>query len=91
MSSVADRIAQVIVSRLELESYTAETLPRDAILFAPPESQGLDLDSIASLEIISGLSDEFDLPFDDVQRDDMMSVNTLAAYVTRQLSSGAAA
>lgn len=83
-STVARRVAELIVERLELEDFTAETLPPDAILFAPTQEGGLDLDSIASLEIVSALSNEYDLDFDNIARDDFMSVNTLAAYIVRE-------
>ncbi len=87
IESVSRRIAEIIVERLELEDFTADTLPRDAILFAPQEGGGLDLDSIASLEIVAALSDEYGLDFDDVDREHFMSVNTLAAYVVKELAS----
>lgn len=84
-TTIADRIVGVIIERLELEDFTSETFPRDAVLFAPPEGGGLGFDSIASLEIVSGLSDAFDLPFDDIRRDDFTSVDALAAYVGKRL------
>lgn len=86
---LAARVAATIIDRLQLEGFTPETFPRDAVLFAPPEGGGLGFDSIASLEIMSGLADTFDLPFDDVAREDFMSVDTLAAYVGRRLGGGA--
>ena len=81
---IADRVAAIIIERLELEGLTPATLDPDAVLFAPPEGGGLGLDSIASLEIIAGLADAFDLPFDDVGRDDFISVRSLAAYIARK-------
>ena len=79
--TVQQQIATSIIERLELEGYTPESFPRDAVLFAPASEGGLEFDSIACLEIIAALSDLFDLPFDDIQREDMMSVETIARYV----------
>lgn len=89
-ATIADRIVDVIIERLALEDLTRETFPRDAVLFAPPEGGGLGFDSIASLEIVSGLSDAFDLPFDDIRRDDFTSVTSLARYVGARLGVPAA-
>ncbi|PRQ05837.1 acyl carrier protein [Enhygromyxa salina] len=84
--AVATRISAIIIERLELEDFTVEDFPRDAILFAPDTEGGLDLDSIASLEIVSALADEYDLDFDEIAREDFMSVETLAAYIIRELA-----
>lgn len=89
-AETARRVAEVIIERLELEDYTPESFPRDAVLFAPPEGGGLGFDSIASLEIIAGLADTFELPFDDVKREDFMSVDSLAAYIVRHKPGSAA-
>jgi acyl carrier protein len=82
--AIAGRIVEQIIERLELEDFTVDDFPRDAVLFAPPEGGGLGFDSIASLEIIAGLADEFDLPFDNMAREDFMSVDSLARYVARE-------
>lgn len=81
--ALEQRVAEIIIGALDLEDVSPETLPKDAILFAPVEHGGLGLDSIASLEVISALSNEFDLPFDDVSRDDVASVQALAAYIVK--------
>ncbi|MBK9260251.1 MAG: acyl carrier protein [Polyangiaceae bacterium] len=82
--NLPEHIAKIIIERLELEGFDAQTFPKDMLLFAPDEHGGLGLDSLASLEIIAGLSTEFSLPFDDVAEDDFHTVNTLAAYVERK-------
>lgn len=82
--AIAGRIVEQIIERLELEDFTVDDFPRDAVLFAPPEGGGLGFDSIASLEIIAGLADEFDLPFDNMDREDFMNVDSLARYVARE-------
>lgn len=85
IQTVSRRVAELIIERLELEQFTPDTLPYDAILFAGEDDGGLDLDSIASLEIVSALSDEYGLDFDDVDRQHFTSVNTLSAYIVGQL------
>ncbi|MBK8264851.1 MAG: acyl carrier protein [Nannocystis sp.] len=89
LPEITTKVAAVIIERLELEGYTPDNFPKDAILFADPAGGGLGFDSIASLEIVSGLADAFDLPFDDIGRDDFMSVDSLAAYVARHLGGAA--
>ena len=85
LSTLATRIADVIITRLELEDYTPETFPKDAILFAKSHEGGLGFDSIGSLEIAAGLTDEFDLELDDISEKDFTSVTTLAAYLSNHL------
>lgn len=82
-------LAAIIIRCLDLSDFTPETFPPDALLFGPGEQGGLELDSIASLEILSNLSDHFGLPFDDLTRDDMMSVATIARYITRKKEASA--
>ncbi len=77
------RIAAVIIARLELEGRKPEEFPPDMPLFAPPPD-GLGLDSLAGLEIMSGVSEAFGDPFEDVERADLTSVRTLATYVRRK-------
>lgn len=77
------RIAELIIERLELEDYTADAFPREALLFAADGDGGLGLDSIASLEIASALSDEFELDVDAIEREDFMSVVTLRDFIIR--------
>lgn len=84
LAEIESTIVEIIIERLELEDYTADDFPREQILFALPEEGGLGLDSIASLEIVAGLSEEFDLDFDDIAREDFMTVKSLAGFVRRQ-------
>lgn len=82
-------VAALVIRCLDLSDFTPETFPLDALLFGPAEQGGLEFDSIASLEIISNLSDHYGLPFDDLTRDDMMSVNSIAAYIARKKETSA--
>jgi acyl carrier protein len=63
--SVEERIAGIIIARLELEDLTAATFPKDKPLFVP-KPEGFGLDSLAGLEIMTGLSEELGHPFPDV-------------------------
>lgn len=78
-----ERVARIVVERLELEDFTAATLPRDALLFGPAQVGGLELDSIAALEIVAGLSEAFDHPFEDLARDDLMTIDAVVDYIRR--------
>ncbi|HET9955753.1 MAG TPA: phosphopantetheine-binding protein [Polyangiaceae bacterium] len=86
ISQLAERVAQVIIDRLELDEFNAQTFPKDAILFAKANQGGLGFDSIGSLEIAAGLSDAFNLDLDDASESDFTSVNTLARYIARNLA-----
>jgi acyl carrier protein len=80
--NLKQRIAGAIIARLELEGWTPQTFPVDAPLFEPKPG-GFGLDSLAGLEIMMALSEEFDHPLADPERADMASVTTLAAFVRR--------
>lgn len=45
----------------------------------------MDLDSLASIEIVVGLSKEFQLQLDDVPREAFQSVRTLGMFIAGQL------
>jgi acyl carrier protein len=77
------RIAAIVIARLEMEKLSPDDFPLDAPLFGP-RPDGLGLDSLAGLEIMSGVSEEFDDPFEDVDRPDLATVRSLAAYVLRK-------
>lgn len=77
-------VARAIIEACELEGMQAETFPMDRLLFASTVTDGFGFDSLTSLTIISELSDRFDLPFDDVLRDDMRCASTLVDYIKRK-------
>ncbi|HYL34631.1 MAG TPA: acyl carrier protein [Bryobacteraceae bacterium] len=70
-------IVAIILERLALP---IESIRSDTPLFASADG-GLELDSLASLDILAGLSDRFDLPFDDIEAKDFQTVSTLAQYL----------
>jgi acyl carrier protein len=78
------RIKRCIIERLEVDVSPSE-LSDDAPLFAPLAAGGLELDSLASVEIVVGLSEEFHLLLDDVPSEAFLSVRTLGAYINQQL------
>jgi len=83
MMTLETRVATLVIEALELEDYTPETFPADALLFGPEEAGGLELDSLSALEIVATLSDTFDHDFEKVERDDLMSVATIVDYIRR--------
>jgi acyl carrier protein len=84
LDALSQRIARIIIERLQLEDLTPESFPKHAILFAKEHQGGMGFDSIGSLEIAAGLADDFNLELDDISEQDFMSVETLAAYIAKQ-------
>jgi acyl carrier protein len=83
MKTIEDILREIIVERLMLP-VAPDELPADASLFAPQFDGGLELDSLASLEIMAAISDRFQMPLDDMEPTDFESVNSLAEYLRRQ-------
>ena len=82
MKTIEDILREIIIERLMLP-VSAEELPVDASLFAPNFAGGLELDSLASLEIMAAISDRFQLPLDDMETEDFASITSLANYLRR--------
>ncbi len=80
--SIISRVKQTIVRALELQ-IAPEEIPDDEVLFG----EGLGLDSIATLEIIFALEEEFALEVedDDLQVELFASVASLVEYVETRL------
>lgn len=83
MSDVNERIKRCIIERLELEVQPSD-IADDAPLFAPAVAGGMDIDSLAVIEIIVALSNEFNLQLDEVPRESFQSVEALGAFVRGQ-------
>lgn len=81
--SYVHTVAEAIIEACELHGMDPALFPMDRLLFATV-GDGFGFDSLASLTIISILSDRFDLPFDDVQREDMKTASTIVDYVSRK-------
>lgn len=82
MGKLESTIQQTIVECLEMPP-SMQQIELDAPLFGPKREGGLELDSLASLEIIAALSDRFDLPLDDVEPNDFRTISALADYLRR--------
>jgi acyl carrier protein len=80
MSAIEDRIKRCIIERLELEVEPQE-IADDASLFAPVLAGGMELDSLAAIEIVVALSTEFDLQLDEVPKEAFENLQSLASYV----------
>jgi acyl carrier protein len=80
MASTPERVKSCIVSRLELGIDPA-SIADDKQLFAPTDAGGMELDSLAAIEIVVGLSKEFGVQLDDMPREAFQSVGTLSSYL----------
>lgn len=79
MDPIESTIHQIIIERLAVPDNIAANTP----LFVPAVSGGIGLDSLASLEIVAAVSDRFQLPLDDVEAADFVSIASLADYLRR--------
>lgn len=79
MSSMQDRIKDLLVQRLKLER-EASSIRDDEPLFGP---EGLGLDSIDALELVLGLEQEFGVTIDDQQVGSQVlsTVSSIAEFV----------
>ena len=73
-NAVKARIKELLCERLGLE---AEGLEYDTPLF----NDGIGLDSIDSLEIISAIDEEYGVPMTGVGKEHYQNIDALAAYV----------
>jgi len=78
------RIKKAIVRSLELE-IDAATIGDDTLLFASGLVGGMDLDSLAAIEIVVALANEFRLGLDEVPRESFESVATLGEFIAAKL------
>ncbi len=80
--SIEHRVKQVIIRTLSLEVNAEEIDDEDALF-----GGGLGLNSMATIEIIVGLEEEFDIevPDEDLRVELFDSVQTMADYVRAEL------
>ena len=80
--SIENRVKQVIIRTLSLEVDTEEIDDEDALF-----GGGLGLNSMATIEIIVGLEEEFgiEVPDEDLRVELFDSVQTMADYVRTEL------
>jgi acyl carrier protein len=81
-SEIRERIKKAIVACLELEIEPA-AIGDDTGLFAPQEAGGLD--SLAAIEVVVALSNEFGISLDEVPRESVRTVTTLAEFIAARL------
>ncbi len=79
---IAEKIKTLICEQLGID---AEDLTDEIPLFADAP-EGLDLDSIDSLEIISAIDEEFGVSMTGVEKEVFYNVNSLAAYVAAHIA-----
>lgn len=81
-ASIKQQVKQTIVKALQLE-VDPDEIPDDEALFG----EGLDADSVATLEIVFALEQEFGIEVEDEElRVELFdSVNSLVAYVIDKL------
>ena len=82
--STPERLKKMIIESLQLEGMSPDEIGGDDPLFG----EGLGLDSVDALELVVAMEKEFDIKIrsDEVGREAFGSVNALAAYVERRLS-----
>jgi acyl carrier protein len=80
MNTTAERVKTTIVTRLEL-GIDPSSMPSDQQLFTPTTAGGMELDSLAAIEIVVGLTKEFGIQLDDMPRESFQSVETLSSYL----------
>lgn len=83
MSDTRERIKGCIVRALDLPIPPSE-IPDDAEILGLPTASGAPVDSLATLEILVALSNEFDLTLDDVPHEVFRDLGTLTAYIDTQ-------
>lgn len=84
MSEINERIKRCIIKVLELDM-KPEEIADDAPLFAPIAGGGLELDSLAAIDIIVALGNEFSIQLDEVPEEAFATVDSLGAYVQTQI------
>jgi acyl carrier protein len=88
ISSIRDRVKAVIVKNLELPILPAG-IGDNTALFAPGLVGGLELDSLAAIEIVVGLSREFRINLDEIPKESFLNVSSLADYIAKKLETAA--
>lgn len=78
MNEIAEKIKEMISENLRIPE---DMLDYDAELFGGD----IGLDSVDSLEIISGIDDLFNVDMTGVDREHFQTINALAAYVAENM------
>ena len=75
---------KILIERLELDDVSTEDISDDANLF---DEDGLALDSVEALDIMTGINDEFGIDTSTLSQDDInnfKTVNSMADYIQKQ-------
>ena len=77
-NELKEKIKQALIMKLELDDETKEELDYDTQLFG---DEGIGLDSMDSLELVTLIYDEWriDVPSEDMKK--LVSVNAIAEYI----------
>jgi acyl carrier protein len=77
-NELKEKIKQALITKLELDDETKEELDYDTQLFG---DEGIGLDSMDSLELVTLIYDEWriDVPSEDMKK--LVSVNAIAEYI----------
>jgi len=86
MADVKDRLREVIIKTLRLETVKPEDIQDDTPLFG----EGLGLDSIDALELVVALEKEFGIKItdDEVGPQVFQNIGTLAAFIVSKETAG---
>ncbi len=84
LDEVRTRVKTVIVDTLELE-IEPDSIANDCSLFDKQVNGGLELDSLAALEIIVAFSQEFNFIASEVAPEAFINIDTLSRYVLSEL------
>lgn len=71
----------ILIERLELDDVSVDDIPDDADLF---DEDGLALDSVEALDIMTGINDEFGIDTSTLSQDDInnfRTVNSMVKYI----------
>ncbi len=85
-TALKTELKQLIVETLRLEGTKPESIGDDEPLFSPTE--GLKLDSLSALELLSAIEYKFDVRFDSdgTAKQHFRSVAALSAYLLPKLA-----
>jgi acyl carrier protein len=86
---VRHRVKQCLTAALELNC-APESIADDAMLFAPPEAGGVNLDSLGALEVLVAIDEAFGLMTTDVEPEVFATVSSLADFVVERIQAGQA-
>jgi len=85
ISKIRHGVKMCIVDALELE-IPVDSIGDDDPLFGPADEGGLELDSLAALEIFVALTQEFGFEAKEIEPEAFRTVSSLADYVAAELS-----